>query len=94
LIVAHDSNQRVRRPAAQVVKIELRDQRGRNILFAMPAQPGCVKDVALKFHKPHGAEPEFPQCARGMQQVQMRRQLWHGDGARHRETALKKRPIE
>jgi len=92
--VAHDSGKRFGGSAAQVVEIKLRDKRGRNIILAMPAQTRCVKDVAFEFHEPHRTEAEFPQCARGMQQIQMRRQLWYGDGTRHGETIFKQRPIE
>ncbi len=60
----------------------------------MPAQPRCIQDAAFEFHEPHGAQPELPQRARRMQQVQMRRQLRHRDGARHCETILEQRPIE
>jgi len=92
--VAHHSGQRLGRPAAQVVEIKLRDKRGRNIILAMPAQTRCVKDVAFEFHEPHRTKPQFPQRARGMQQIQMCRQLWYGDGTRHSETIFEQRPIE
>jgi len=94
LIVAHYSRKRLGWAAAQIVEIELRNEGGQDIVLAMPTEARRIKDAAFEFYKPHGAEPEFPQRARGMQQIQMRRQLWHSDGARHRETALKERPIK
>jgi len=67
LIVAHDSGERLGGPAAQVIEIKLRYECGRNIVLAMPAQPGRVEDVAFEFHEPHRTEAKFPQRARGMQ---------------------------
>jgi len=37
LIVANDAGERLDRPAAQIVEIKLRYERGRNIILAMPA---------------------------------------------------------
>jgi len=54
----------------------------------MPAEARRVQYVALQFHEPHGTEAQLPKRARGMQQVKMRCQLWHGDRARHREAAF------
>jgi len=86
--VPHDAGQRLGRSAAQIIKIKLRDERGRNIVLAMPAEARRVQYVALQFHEPHGTEAQLPKRARGMQQVKMRCKLWHGDRARHREAAF------
>jgi len=92
--VPHHCRQRLDRAAAQVIEIKLRDQRRSHIVFAMPAEARCVQDAALEFHEPHRTEAKFPQRARGMQQIEMRRDLGRGDGARHRETTFEQRPIE
>jgi len=94
LIVANDASKRLHGSAAQVVEIKLRDKRRRNIVLTMPAHAGRVEDVALEFHQPHRTEAQFPQRARGMQQIKMRRESWRGDAARHCETILKQWPIE
>ena len=88
LIVPHDSHNRRRRSAAQIVKIKLRNHRRRNVVLAPPPQPRRVEDVTLEFHQPHRSETKFPKRARRMQEIEMRRQLWHSDRARHRKSAF------
>src|SRR5713226_1661959 len=64
LIVAHYRRKRLGGPAAQVVEIKLRNERGRNVILAMPAQPRRIQDAAFEIHEPHRTEPELPQRAR------------------------------
>jgi len=92
--MAHDARERRGGPAAQVIEIKLRDQRRRHIVFAMPAEPGRVEDVAFEFREPHGTETELPQRAGGMQQIKVSGEFRRSDGARHRETIFEQRPIE
>ncbi len=94
LIVAHDAGERRGRPATQVVEIKLRYERRGHIVLAVPAEARSVEDAAFKFHEAHRTEAKFPKRACGMQQIKMRRQLWHGDGARHSEAIFEQRPIE
>src|SRR5260370_18164637 len=92
--MANDSRKRLHGPAAQVVEIKLRDERGRNVVLAMPAEARRVEDVALELRQPHRTEAEPPQRARGMQQIKMRSEFWRSDAALHREAILKQLPIE
>jgi len=92
--MANDAGERLGGPAAQIIKVILRDKSRRHIVLAMPAEPRRIDDVAFEFHEPHRTEPQLPQRARGMQQIKVRRELRHRDGARHREAILEQRPIE
>jgi len=92
--VANDAGERLGGPAAQIIKVILRNKRRRHIVLAMPAEPRRIDDVAFEFHEPHRTEPQLPQRARGMQQIKVRRELRHCDGARHREAIFEQRPIE
>jgi len=94
LIVLHDSRERARASSSQIIEVILRDQSRLHIVLAAPAEPLRIEDVALELHEPDAAQAQLPQCARRMQQIQMRRQLWRGDRARHRETVLEQRPVE
>jgi len=58
--VANDAGERLGRAATQIIKIELRDERGRNIVLAMPAETRRIEDVAFEFHEAHGTEAQLP----------------------------------
>lgn len=50
--------------------------------------------MALEFHEPHGTQTQFPEGARGMQEVEMRGEPGGTNGARHGEAALEERPVK
>jgi len=58
--VANDAGERLRGPAPQIVEIKLRNERGRNIVVATPAEARGIEDVAFQFHKPHRTEAQLP----------------------------------
>src|SRR5258707_14268564 len=92
LIVAHHAGERRGRTATKVVEIQLRYERGRNVVLAAPAEARRVEDAAFEFHETHRTEAKFPKRAGGMKQVKMRRQLRRRDGARHGKAIFEQRP--
>jgi len=58
--VANDAGERLRGPASQIVEIKLRNEPGRNIVVAMPAQARDIEDVTFEFHEPHRSEAQLP----------------------------------
>src|SRR6516225_2306165 len=60
----------------------------------MPAHAWRVEDMAFEFDKAHGAKAQAPQCASGMEQVEMRSDGGHADGSRHGETIFEQRPVK
>src|SRR5260370_12784615 len=93
LVMLQDARERIRRAASKIVEIELRDQRGDDLVFAVPAEARRIQDVALEFHQAHRAQAKLPKRARGMKQIEMRRELRNFDGARHGEAALEQWPV-
>jgi len=70
------------------------DQRGLDVIVAVPAEAPRVEDALLELHQPDAAKSQLPKRACGMQEVQVRGQLGCGDGARHRKTVFEQRPVK
>lgn len=94
LVVFNDCGKRLAGAPPQIVKVKLGDEGGGDVVFAAPAEMSCIEDVALEFDEPHGAEPQPPQSARGMEQIQMGGQLRDAHRASHSEAIFEKRPIK
>ncbi len=73
LIVAENSDQRLGRPSAQIIKIHLRNQRGIDVIVARPFERAALaaQDVPLQILEAHRTKPQPPELARRMQQIQM-----------------------
>src|SRR4029077_8418307 len=84
----------IRRAAAKIVEIKLRDQGRDDLVFAMPAKARRIQDVALEFHQANRTKAKLPKRARGMKQIEMRGELRNFDGAGHGEAALEQRPVK
>ena len=94
LVVPDHAGEWLAGAAAKIVEIELRDERGRDIIVATPAKSRCVQDVTLELDKPDGAEAQAPQRPRRMQQIEMRGELRNVNDAGHGEAIFQERPIE
>ncbi len=94
LVVPDDAGEGLAGAAAKIVEIKLRNERGRDIIVATPAESGCVQDVTLELDKPDRAEAQAPQRPRRMQQIEMRGELRNANGAGHGEAIFQERPIE
>jgi len=57
----------------------LRDPGGIDIIFTLPAEPLSIQHAAFEFHQSDAAQPELPQRASRMEQVQMRGKLGRHD---------------
>ena len=66
LVVAQNAYKRIRRAAAKIVKVILRNKRGSHVVFTMPAEAGSIENVAFQLDKAHRAETKFPKRSRGM----------------------------
>src|SRR5262245_45660912 len=56
LIVSHNSHKRLCWSPAQIVEIMLWDQRGFDVVFAMPAEPPRIENAPLEFRQTNTAQ--------------------------------------
>ena len=94
LIVAQHAYKWIRRAAAEVVEVILRDHRGSDIVLAVPAEARRVENLTFQLDEANGAKAKLPESPRGMKKIDVRGQTRRGDGARHRESAVEQRPVE
>lgn len=94
LVVTNDAGERLGNAAAKIVKVDLRNESGVHIIFAMPTEAGRIEDAALKLDETNGAEAEPPDGARGMQEVEMGGEARGANRAGHGEAIFEKRPVE
>ncbi len=73
LVVAENSRERLGRSSAEIIEIHLRNQRGIDVIVARPFERAAVaaQNMPLEILEAHGTEPQPPELARGMQQIQM-----------------------
>jgi hypothetical protein len=67
LVVFQNSGKRIGRGPAQVVKVELWNRGGSDILLTMPPESAGVENVALEFNEANRAEAELPERTSGME---------------------------
>ena len=96
LVVAENSRERLGGPSAQVIEIHLRDQRRIDVIVAGPFEgaPAAREDVALQVLQAHRTEPQPPELARGMQQIQMHLGRKGRHAARHAVARFEQWPVE
>jgi len=94
LIMFDDGGKRMAGAPTQVIEINLGDERGNDVVFAMPTETRSVEHMTLELDEARGAESQPPQSARWMQQIEMCGEPRDAHRARHGETVFEQRPIE
>ena len=74
----------------------MRDQRRIDVVVAGPIERAAIaaQNMALEILEAHRTEPQPPELARGMQQIQMHLGRECRDGSRHAIARLKQRPVK
>lgn len=94
LIVANDAHQWPGGTSAQIIEIKLGNERGSDIVVAMPAEARRIEDVTFELDQAHRTEAQLPDSAGRMEEIKMRGEPRNGDRPGHGETTFKQRPVE